>query len=147
MCVLSLLEFRTAGFSDPPAQFPPACRPSYLRPTSYLLPPTYLPTYLLTLLQPQHQKVCGDTTASSVAATMTPFRPVGPPASLAAPQPVPKSWTSNPICAFHDVPCLPVFLAAARRFSLAAQATDGVRRLCSTPGLRFSFRAGRARPA
>lgn len=94
---------------------------------------------------PQHQKVCGDTKASSVAVTKTPFRPVSPPASLATSQPVPKSWMTNPICAFHDVPCLPG-CRGALFFSLAAQATDGVRRLCSTPGLCFSFRAGTARP-
>lgn len=122
--MLRLHQLRTTGFRRLPG-------PSSLLPAVLALP--------------RHQKACGNTKPSSVAVTMTPFRPVSPPASLATSQPAPKSRTTNPICAFHDVPRLPGGRGALF-FSLAAQAPDGAGRLCSTPGLCLSFRAGRARP-
>lgn len=76
---------------------------------------------------------------------MIPFCPLKPPALFAILQPVPMNWTGNPIEAFHDVPLLPGSHSPPF-FSLAAQAPDGVRRLCSTPGLFLSFWVGRARP-
>lgn len=76
---------------------------------------------------------------------MIPFLPVKPPTSLATLQPVPMNWTTNPIGAFHDVPLLPGS-PSTLFFSLAAQAPDGARRLCSTPGLFLSVCVGRARP-